>query len=169
MGQVKRRALPVFNSPFELGIRMVYLLQALMPQGADLQKLVLLDYAIVYSADLNGPSSLHTPVPYRGAELMSRRELIEQGLYLMSTRGLVTVTCGADGITYFAGETARAMTGALTSSYLRELEYRCEWVADQYGQADSTELTAQFAASGHLWGAELEAVAQNGGGAWALF
>lgn len=33
MGQVKRQALPVFNNPFELGIRMVYLLQALMPQG----------------------------------------------------------------------------------------------------------------------------------------
>ena len=42
MGQIKRQALPVFNNPFELGIRMVYLLQALMPQGADLQKLVLL-------------------------------------------------------------------------------------------------------------------------------
>lgn len=36
---MKRPALPVFNSPFELGIRMVYLLQALAPHGADLQKL----------------------------------------------------------------------------------------------------------------------------------
>jgi len=157
----------VFNSPFELGIRMVYLLQALLPHGSDLQKLVLLDYAIVYSADLNGPSSLHTPIPFRGAELMSRRELIEQGLYLMSTRGLVTATWDTDGITYFAGEVARTMTGALTSSYLRELEQRCAWAAERYGQADSTALTAQFAASGHLWGAELELMARNGGGAWA--
>lgn len=167
MGQVKRQTLPVFNSPFELGIRMVYLLQALSPRGADLQKLVLLDYAIVYSADLNGPSSLHTPVPFRGAELMSRRELIEHGLYLMSTRGLVTATSSVDGITYFAGEVARVMTGALTSSYLRELEQRCRWAAEQYGQADSTELTAQFAESGHLWGAELESVTRIVGGVWA--
>ncbi|WMI98035.1 threonine transporter [Pseudomonas chlororaphis subsp. aurantiaca] len=166
MGQVKRQALPVFNNQFELGIRMVYLLQALMPQGADLQKLVLLDYAVVYSADLNGPSSLHTPIPFRGAELMSRRELIEQGLYLMSTRGLVTATWGADGITYFAGEVARTMTGALTSSYLHDLEQRCAWAAEHYAQADSTALTAQFAASGHLWGAELELMAQDGGGSW---
>lgn len=167
MGQVKRHALPVFNSPFELGIRMVYLLQALMPRGSDLQKLVLLDYAIVYSADLDGPSSLHTPIPFRGAELMSRRELIEQGLYLMSTRGLVTATWDTDGITYFAGETARAMTGALTSVYLRELELRCLWAAEHYGQADSTTLSAQFAASGHLWGAEIELVTRNGDDAWA--
>jgi hypothetical protein len=167
MGQVKRRALPVFNSPFELGIRMVYLLQALAPHGADLQKLVLLDYAIVYSADLNGPSSLHTPIPFRGAELMSRRELIEQGLYLMSTRGLVTASWGEDGITYFAGEVARAMTSALTSRYLRELERCCDWAAEQYGRADSMALTGQFAARGHLWGAELESVAREGGTAWA--
>ena len=166
MGQVKRKRLPVFNSPFELGIRMVYLLQALAPHGADLQRLVLLDYAIVYSADLDGPISLHTPVPFRGGELMSRRELIEHGLYLMSTRGLVTVTWGDDGITYFAGEVARAMTTTLTSDYLRDLENRCKWAAEQYGQIDSTKLTEQFAARGHLWGAELELVAR-GGDLWA--
>ncbi|MFM0069291.1 ABC-three component system middle component 2 [Paraburkholderia aspalathi] len=42
----------VFNSPFELGFRMVYLLSALRPAGADLQKLILLDYAVVYSSVL---------------------------------------------------------------------------------------------------------------------
>lgn len=161
MGKVKRKPMPIFNSPFELGIRMVYLLQALAPHGADLQKLVLLDYAIVYSADLNGPSSLHTPIPYRGAELMSRRELIEQGLYLMSTRGLVTASWGSEGIDYFAGATARAMTGSLTSTYLLDLENRCDWVAEQFGSATSGELIAGFAESGHLWGAELESVSSE--------
>ena len=54
----KSKPLAAFNSPFELGIRMVYLLNSLQPTGADLQKLVLLDYAIVYSHDLDGPPSL---------------------------------------------------------------------------------------------------------------
>jgi hypothetical protein len=171
MGQVKRsrrRTPPVFNSPFELGIRMVYLLQSLDPSGADLQKLVLLDYAVVYSADLNGPTSLHTPIPFRGAELLSRRELIEQGLYLMSTRGLVAASWDEDGITYRAGEASRAMTSSLTSDYLRKLEARCEWVAEHFGNADSAELTEQFAGSGHLWGAELETVATGVEVSWQL-
>lgn len=137
---------------------MVYLLQAIAPHGADLQKLVLLDYAVVYSEDLDGPSSLHTPIPYRGGELMSRRELIAHGLYLMSTRGLVTAGWSVNGVDYYAGSAARAMTGALTSSYLRDLEKRCEWVADQFGAATSVELIEQFAAGGHLWGAEIETV-----------
>jgi hypothetical protein len=168
MGQVKKRqsVLRVFNSPFELGLRMIYLLQALTPRGADLQKLVLLDYAIVYSNDLNGPSSLHTPLPYRGTELLSRRELIEQGLYLMSTRGLVDAQWSADGITYFAGPMARVMTCSLNSNYLRQLESRCHWVAEHFGNVDSTDLTAEFAASGHLWGAELEAVSNSKGELW---
>ncbi len=161
MGQVKRKAPAAFNSPFELGLRMVYLLQALSPRGADLQKLVLLDYAVVYSADLNGPSSLHTPVPFRGVELLSRRELIEQGLYLMSTRGLVTATWSEQGITYFAGDVARTLTTTLTSRYLRDLESRCFWVAERFSHSESQELTTEFAASGHLWGAELEAVVRD--------
>jgi hypothetical protein len=96
----------VFNSPFELGFRMVYLLSALRPAGADLQKLILLDYAIVYSGDLGGPESLHTPLPYRGSELLSRRTLIEQGLHLMSSRGLVNARLDDAGITYVAGPAA---------------------------------------------------------------
>ena len=48
----KSKSVAAFNSPFELGVRMVYLLNSLQPIGADLQKLVLLDYAIVYSDDI---------------------------------------------------------------------------------------------------------------------
>lgn len=152
----KFRDIEIFNSPFELGVRMVYLLNSFQPMGADLQKLVLLDYAIVYSDDLGGPASLHTPVPYRGGEYLSRRDIITQGLYLMSTRGLVDAEMDETGITYFAGDTARAMVGALTSPYLRELEMRCEWAATKFAKLNSLQMTEMFAQQGHLWGAEFE-------------
>lgn len=150
-----------FNSPFELGVRMVYLLNSLQPTGGDLQKLVLLDYAVVYSDDLGGPPSLHTPVPYRGSEYLSRRGLIEQGLYLMSTRGLVAVTLDEAGITYYAGATARTMVGALTSPYLRELDGRCRWAAERFSRLSSREMTERFARQGHLWGAEFEGLTRR--------
>jgi len=158
----KSRPVETFNSPFELGVRMVYLLNSLQPTGADLQKLVLLDYAVVYSDDLGGPSSLHTPVPYRGSEYLSRRDLIAQGLYLMSTRGLVDAAMDETGITYFAGYTARAMVGALTSPYLRELERRCEWAATAFVELNSRQMTEMFAHQGHLWGAEFEGAGARG-------
>ena len=158
----KSKPIAAFNSPFELGVRMVYLLNALQPTGADLQKLVLLDYAVVYSDDLGGPPSLHTPVPYRGSEYLSRRDLIAQGLYLMSTRGLVAVSMDNTGITYFAGDTARTMVGALTSPYLRELEGRCRWAAETFAILSSREMTERFAQQGHLWGAEFEGADARG-------
>lgn len=157
MGSIISRKNPeLFNTPFELGLRMVYLLSALRPSGADLQKLVLLDYAIVYSKDVGGPESLHTPVPFRNAELFSRRERIEQGLYLMSTRGLVDMILDERGLTYIAGPSSFTMVGSLSSRYWRELETRCIWAAKRFGGSDSSELLQQFSAQGHLWGAELE-------------
>lgn len=161
MGSVNTRKPPeLFNTPFELGLRMVYLLFALRPGGADLQKLVLLDYAIVYSHDVGGPASLHTPVPYRNAELFSRRERIEQGLYLMSTRGLVDVVLDDRGMTYVAGPSSFTLVGSLSSRYWRELEERCSWAAERFGATDSTELLKLFSDSGHLWGAEFESAHQ---------
>jgi len=158
-----KRKLPLqpFNTPWELGLRMVYLLTALRPSGADLQKLVLLDYAIVYSGDLAGPPSLHTPVPYRGGELMSRRALIEQGLYLMSTRGLVVARAEPDGISYLEGPNALSLVGSLSSDYLDELAKRCAWAAERFGEVSTEELTEQFSSSGHRWGAELEPLRQG--------
>jgi hypothetical protein len=151
-----RKHLELFNTPFELGLRMVYLLSALRPAGADLQKLVLLDYAIVYSKDVGGPESLHTPVPFRNGELFSRRERIEQGLYLMSTRGLVDVVLDESGMTYVAGPSSFTMVGSLTSKYWRDLQHRCRWAAERFGKNDSGELLREFATHGHLWGAEIE-------------
>lgn len=163
MDQMKKsKPIVAFNSPFELGVRMVYMLNALQPTGADLQKLVLLDYAVVYSDDLGGPPSLHTPVPYRGGEYLSRRDLIAQGLYLMSTRGLVAASMDNTGITYFAGDTARTMVGALASPYLRELEGRCQWAAEMFTVLSSREMTERFAQQGHLWGAEFEGANARG-------
>lgn len=166
---MSKNMISLYNSPFELGLRMVYLLSSLRPHGADLQKLVLLDYAIVYSEDLDGPISLHTPVPYRGGELLSRRELIEQGLYLMSTRGLIDVEMNDLGITYHAGPAAMTMVKSLTSKYFLELENRCQWVATKYGTSASPDLTITFSEQGHLWGAELEISMAQEGYQWQLY
>lgn len=135
---------------------MAYLLVALRPTPADLQKLVLLDYAIVYSGDLGGPPSLHTPVPFRGGEMLTRRELIQNGLYLMSTKGLVHAHLSEDGVMFEAGPNAIPLVGALQSAYFRELQARCDWAAATFGDIDSLALTRRFNDLGHRWGAEVE-------------
>lgn len=143
-----------FNSPFELGIRMLYILMSAYPTTFDLQQLVFLDYATIYSGDLDGPESLHTPVPLRGSEYTTRREIIEQGLYLMSTRGFVSVLIGDNGVEYQAGENASAMMGIIGGSYAKKLIKRCAWVSEIFGHKNAIELQNQFTQQGLRWGAE---------------
>lgn len=158
MGKINCSDLSPFNSPFELGIRMVYLLTNLFPRGADLQKLILLDYAAIYSGDFGGPKSLHTPIPYRNAELYGRRDSVYAGLKLMATKKLVDVRLGEDGITYFAGDNSRALVDSLGEVYLFNLEERCSWVASIYGDIETIELTDKFHDLGYRWEAEMDLV-----------
>ena len=152
----------VFNTPFELGVRMVYLLMALYPRKVDLQRLVYLDYAAIYSADLGGPESLHTPVPLRGGEYTSRREVIEEGLYLMAQRSFVDVEAGPSGITYHLGENGPALIGLIGGEYARELNKCCHWVASELGDLDDQALERLFGVRGYLWGAEFVGVESVG-------
>lgn len=152
----------VFNTPFELGVRMVFLLLALHPRKADLQRLVYLDYAAIYSADLGGPDSLHTPVPLRGGEYASRREVIEEGLYLMATRSFVDVIANETGILYGVGENGPSLTGLIGGAYSRALFERCRWVASEFGAKSDSELNHVFGSRGALWGAQFVAAERTG-------
>ncbi|MDC9513098.1 hypothetical protein PSH47_04910 [Pseudoalteromonas sp. CST5] len=152
----------VFNTPFELGVRMVHLLMALYPRKVDLQRLIYFDYAAIYSADLNGPDSLHTPVPLRGGEFTSRRQVIEEGLYLMAQRSFIDVKASSDGISYQLGENGPALVGLIGGEYSRELYKRCEWVASTLGDKDEKYLEAIFGKSCVSWGAEFLPTSRNG-------
>lgn len=141
---------------------MVYLLMALYPRKVDLQRLVYFDYAAIYSADLNGPESLHTPVPLRGGEYASRREVIEEGLYLMAQRSFVDVEADRSGISFKLGENGPALVGLIGGEYSRELYKRCQWVASALGDKDEKDVERIFGARGALWGAEFVAPEPQG-------
>lgn len=155
MGTLRTQLPSPFNSPIELGFRMVFLLQYLRPNSVDLQKLIMLDYALVYSADLGGPSSLHTPVPHRNNEMYTRRGLIQQGLHLMSGKGLVHAEYTSAGITYASGDRARSMVQGLSAPYFNSLRERAQWAIRRFGDWDGERLTHHFGEHGARWGAEI--------------
>jgi len=131
------RRLPLpFNSPLETGIRSVGVLVAAYPKAFDLQRLVAFDYLVVHTGDLGGPESLHPDLPMRSAELLVRRGLVERGLLLMRSRGLVEREANANGILYRAGEFAETFVASLVSPYLVALTERTKWVADVFGNME---------------------------------
>jgi len=121
-----------FNSPLETGLRALAILVSSYPSSFDLQRLVDFDYIVVHSGDLGGPTSMHAPLPQRASELVVRREIVDAGLTLMMSRGLVARLATADGIQFIATDRASSFLGALSSSYTLQLKDRAEWIASNF-------------------------------------
>jgi hypothetical protein len=123
----------IFNSPLEAGLRCLVILNSGYPNNYDLGRLVFYDYILVHSADVDGgPESLHPATPHRSGEILIRRPILEAGLKLMISRGLVKVTYCGDGIFYSASEDSTPFIDCLSSRYICELDTRSQWVVDTF-------------------------------------
>lgn len=146
-----------FNSPLECGLRLLFVLDAAGGRSSDLQRLISYDYILVHSGDVpDGPTSLHPSVPFRGTELLVKRDLLSAGLNQMFSRELVAKTFDTSGILYRATELTTAFISLLTSNYSHDLRTRAKWLIGRFGVMDDTELSAFMNANVGRWGAEFE-------------
>jgi len=129
-----------FNSSLETGVRTLIVLIESHPNSLDLQRLVDFDYLVVHSSDVNGPESLHPPVPMRAGELLVRRSIIESGLMLMVSRGFVKRLVKNDGIEYLASDLAMPFIGSLSAPYIGKLQDRANWVISEFGELSNDTL-----------------------------
>lgn len=147
-----------FNSPLETGLRSLAILEAAFPNRYDLQHLVELDYLVVHSADVGGPESLHAPLPLRAGELLVRRQLIERGLLLMISKGLIERHTSANGIEYSAGDVASPYLASLSAPYTLQLRDRARWLADNFSGLSTEEIRNLIRRFFAHWTSEFESV-----------
>ena len=150
-----RRATP-FNSSLESGVRALSILEAAHPEACDLHRLVELDYLVVHSGDAGGPASLHAALPMRAGELLVRREIIEQGLLLMASRGLAERAVSPDGISYRAGEAAGPYMAALRAPYSVQLRARAQWAIETFGDLETDAIRAITSRFFDKWTSEFQ-------------
>lgn len=153
-----------FNGPLEAGIRAVSILGAAYPQSYDLQRLVAFDYLLVHTSDVGGPESLHPPTPMHSAELLVRRKLVESALLLMMTRELIQRVITSDGITYCAGENAATFLNSLSSTYLRALKERADWLVGALGSHTDQEFKGVMRRFFDDWVEEFQHIERSMGG-----
>jgi hypothetical protein len=141
----------------ECGLRVLFVLNAADGRASDLQRLVSYDYLLLHSGDVpKGPSSLHPSVPFRGTELLVKRELLSAGLNQMFSRELLEKTFDVSGILYRATELTSAFITLLKTNYAKRIRARSEWVIDRFGAMDDAELSAFMTMNIGRWGAEFE-------------
>jgi hypothetical protein len=151
------RPISPFNGPVEIGLRALAVLNDAFPMGYSLQRLVIFDYLIVHSDDLpGGPTGLHPKTPYRGSELLVRRSVLQEGLLLYQSRGLVEQRFEDVGIYYCATERSAAFLDVLNSEYATALRERAAWLVDSFGNLPEKELEQMVREHVGEWGAEFE-------------
>lgn len=149
------RMLPPFNGPIEIGLRALALLNEAFPVPYSLQRLVVSDYLLVHSDDLpNGPPGLHPQTPHRGSELLVRRAVLEQGLMLYQSRGLLERHYTEAGVLFAATERTAGFLDALSSGYASELRERAAWLVSLLGDASDSDLLKIANSQVGEWGAE---------------
>ena len=157
MSSAPEAAYSTLNSPFESGLRALVVLSESYPRRFDLQRLLMLDYLLVNSGDITGsPASLHPATPHRSGEVLVRRELVERGLKLFISRGLVERHFDEAGITYAASDLCPTFLDFLQAGYTLALKERAAWVASTYANMPDPELRALFDRNIGRWGSEFE-------------
>jgi hypothetical protein len=152
-----------FNSPLESGLRSLTVLVAVFPRALDLHHLVFFDYLTVHSGDLDGPDSLHAPIPMRSGELSVRRELIDRGLLLLISRNLVDRLASSDGFSYIATDEASPFLDMLCSEYTVKLRSRADWAISRFGDATLGDIQAIERRIYHGgWTSQFQPVEQGG-------
>lgn len=152
----------LFNSPLETGVRSLTILVAAFPISFDLQRLIEMDYLVVHSGDAGGPQSLHAPLPLRVGELLVRRGLIENGLNLMISRGLIEKIPANDGFSYIAGENAAPFIHSLTTKYSLQLKERAQWVVDRFQSTSTHEIKNITNTLFQQWSSQFQTVQPSG-------
>lgn len=152
------------NSPLEVGLRVLMILVEAFPAHLDINRLVLLDHGLLHSADLDGPESLHPPIPVRVGELGVKRQHIEDGLQVMIRAGLAEMSAGDSGIEFWAGESTEGFLGLLESDYARALHDRAQWVVGELGAVDDSRLRERMREVSSHWSEEFEVVLAESGG-----
>lgn len=144
-----------FNGPIEIGLRALCVLTTAFPTAYALQRLVVFDYFLVHSDDIEGgPEGLHPKTPHRGGEILVRRGVLQEGLTLYESRGLVERVYKDGGIFFAATDKSADFLDTLSTEYLRGLRERADWVVDSFGLLNDAELDAMVRERIGMWGAE---------------
>ncbi|SHN72385.1 ABC-three component system middle component 2 [Desulfovibrio litoralis] len=147
---------PSFNSPLEAAIRAIVILTEIYPCRLDLQEMVKLDHLIVHTKDINGPQSLHPQLPLRNAEILVRRKIVEQGLFLLISKKLVSRVIDDNGIYYEASDYAAPFIASLESTYTAKLTERAIWINNNLLQLDKSSFRSLIEKNFGKWTQEFQ-------------
>lgn len=145
----------IFNTPLEVGLRCVVILNELKGQPLDFQRLIYFDYLLIHFGDADpNYESLHPATPHRSGEILIKRDLLGQGLLLMITKKLVEVEYGPDGILYKAPPYVERFLNHFESKYMLQLREIAQVLVSRFSNYSNDDLKRYVTDNLDRWGGE---------------
>lgn len=144
----------IYNTPIEIGMRSLIILGVGGDQLMDLEKIMYLDYLCLNTSDINGPKSLHAPIPNRGVQVFSKKELIQKGLAIMVTKELIILVVLPEGFFYQITPAGKLFLELFQTNYFLELNERCKWVVSRWGSLNTNQIKLFIDNNIQKWGGD---------------
>ncbi|CAM3873710.1 ABC-three component system middle component 2 [Bordetella tumulicola] len=122
----------LFNSLTEIGMRILFILEAFHPCTIDLKYLSAYDYYILHTEDIDGPKSLHVATASRSGEFLVRRKGIQRALLFLQRAHLIELHNDADGQAYKITEEATGLLDVVAAPYHEKLKHRAAWLYERH-------------------------------------
>lgn len=144
----------VFNTPIELGLRALIILQAGNGGVMDLEKIMYLDHLCLNTSDINGPESLHAPTPNRGVQVFSKKALLQKGISIMLSKELMELIVTQEGFYYGISEAGEMFLKMFQTKYYLEFVKRSDWVLERWGKIPTSQIKNFIDTNLQNWGGE---------------
>lgn len=150
-----KRNLNIFNTPLEIGLRVLIILNELGNEAIDLNRLIIYDYFVIHSGDFDkNLNNLHPPIPHRSGELIIKRKVMQEGINLMYSRELLDIEFTPRGIYYKANEITSAFVSYLNTTYASEVSRYSKLVIDKFNSYSDDKINLFINENLQKWGSE---------------
>lgn len=129
----------LFNTPFENGLRVLLILNAIAPKSATVDRIAAYDFISVYGADFGiADSNLHGINSFNFCELPAKRTVISAGIKEMALNGMIQVRNTKNGFTYSINEAGKNFIKSIDDAYSAQYTSIIKKVSEIY--SDKTDL-----------------------------
>src|SRR3989344_3778165 len=94
---------PLFNSPLESSLRLLFILSKIYPKSVDIQRIIYYSYLSLHTGDFSKElESLHPNIPNRSCQIVIQRKILQDGLLLLQAKELVVTKYNRSGVNFKA-------------------------------------------------------------------
>ena len=131
----------VFNTEFEVAMRLLLVLSQLKKKGFTFDNLVTVDFISTYSKEFGlSHSNLHGENEFSFSEFSTRRTLAQKAIKLLVLENLVEVSYSDAGFKYSITERGQVLSDSLMSDYSTEYRLYAQKAIEYMGSKNEKQL-----------------------------